>query len=228
MLIKGGEKSEKIMVTGAPRYDSLFRKIGNDKDFFRMRLHLKPKQKYVCLLTSFVPEWNTPEHRLNLLRAVFQSLEKTDFDLLIKLHPREDIKEIQNLIKAISADNRMNQRAKIIDFANVDLFDVILASDIVVSVRTSAVISALLAKKPLILIQYDSSLTEFFPDIEMSIFGVAKSNNDLLYLITKAITNSSLAEASTAKGLEYARRYVPYENATDRVVNCIMELLDKN
>ena len=225
ILIKRGEDPQRIVVTGAPRYDKLFRKMKGDKSDIKKRLGLNRNGKYLCFLTSFLPEWSTAENRKELLTALIESARENDYDLIIKLHPREKKSELQSLVSRVAKTKEVENRVKIFSFEEQELFDVVLASDIVVGVRTSALIAALLAKKPAILINYDPSVIDFFPGIEDKIFGVARSYTELFDMIKDVVRDSNKARESVKRAQEYARKYAPYENATTQVVNCLLELL---
>lgn len=224
ILIKRGEDPEKIEVTGSPVYDKILGKLNEEKSIIRERIGLVQGRIYLCFLTSILPEWSSDGSRLSLLRSLIQAVKRLNCDLLIRLHPRESKQELNCLIAGIAEPEGLS-RIHVMSFEDADLFDVILASDIVVGVRTSALIVALLAKKPSILVSFDRSVTDFFLGIEGNIFGVARSTEQFLDLIEDMKVNEIKVKESVEKGQRYARRYVPYENATDRVVNCILRLL---
>jgi len=111
-------------------------------------------------------------------------------------------------------------------FTEESLFDVVIASDIVVGVRTSALVTAMLAKKPTILINFDPSVADFFPEIEDEIVGIARSNAELSKMMKEVVIDSNNAKDSSRRAEKYARKYVPYDNATDRVIKCFLELIE--
>ena len=224
ILLKRGEDPAKIVVTGSPVYDKTLVKLKENIFSIRERIGLIQSSKYVCFLTSILPEWSEPNSRLALLVNLIKSVEKMNFDLLIRLHPRENKKELEALIANIKKPSNMENRIRVISFEEADLFDVILASDVVVAVRTSALIVGLLAKKPAILISFDRFITDFFPSIESSIYGVAKTPLELSKLLENLKLNSAELADSTERAYKYARRYVPFDNATDKVIKCILSL----
>jgi len=226
ILVKRGEDPEKIIVTGAPRYDRFFKKMKENINDIKRRLGLNPNKKYMCLLTSFLPEWSTAEKHDVLLSTLIDSAKEVNYDLIIKLHPRENKMEVQDLISRIDRMKEYGNRIVIFSFEEAHLSDVVLASDIIIGVRTSALINALLAKKPTILINFDPSVSDFFPEIQGKIFGVARSPTELFEIIKDAVANPSKAKDSVKRAEKYARKYVPYKNATDRVVSCLLELLE--
>ena len=223
VLIERGENPKKIVVTGAPRYDELFKKMNEDNDDIKKRLGLNQNENYLCLLTSFLPECNTMEKYRELLTTVLKSAKKIDYSLIIKLHPREDRGKLQGLINKVAKVTGFESDIAV--FQEENLFDVVLASDIVVSVRTSALITALVTKKPTILINFDPSVNDFYPGIENKIFGVARSHAELFEMIKDVVGDPSKAKDSVKRAEKYARKYIPYENATDRVVSILLELL---
>jgi CDP-glycerol glycerophosphotransferase (TagB/SpsB family) len=225
ILIKRGEDPKKIIITGAPRYDILFRKTKEDKDSLKRRLGLNPDKKYLCLLTSFLPEWSTSESRKQLLSTVIKSAKAIGYDLVIKLHPQEGKSEIQGIVSKVAKTREIENSVTIFPFEEKELFDVILASEIVVGVRTSAFIAALLAKKPAILINFDPSVTDFYPGIENKIFGVARSHAELFEMIKDVVRDPSKARDSIKRAERYARKYSPYKNATTRIISCILDYL---
>jgi hypothetical protein len=225
ILIKRGENPSKIVVTGSPVYDKILSKLEEDITTIRKRLSLNQSSKYVCFLTSILPEWSEPNSRLALLSSLIKSVEKMNCDLLIRLHPRENKRELEVLITNIKKPSSMENRIRVISFEEADLFDIILASDIIVAVRTSALIIGLLAKKPSVLIAFDRFMTDFFSNIEGSIYGVAKTPLELSKLLENLNFNSAELADSTERAYKYARRYVPFDNATDKVIECILGLV---
>jgi len=227
MLLRRGEDPKKIIVTGAPRYDGLFRRMKEDRNNIKRRLGLSPQKKYLCLLTSHLPEWINPERRRGLLETFIGTIKESNVDLIIKLHPQERRSEIQRLVNNVAKTKDVKGRVTISAFGKAaDLFDIIKASDFVVGVRTSAIIPALLAYKPTILINYKPIYADFFPGIEGKIFGVAKSDAELSKMIKEILSDPSKAKESLRRAEKYAKKYVPYQDAIDRVINCLLDLFE--
>lgn len=224
VLIERGEDPKKIVVIGAPRYDGLFKKMGEDRDDIKKRLGLNQNERYLCLLTSFLPECNTMEKYRELLTTVLKSAKKINYALIIKLHPREERGKLQGLINKVAKVTGFESDIAV--FQEENLFDIVLASDIVVSVRTSALITALVTKKTAILINFDPSVDDFYPGIEDKIFGMARSHAELFEMIKDVAGDPARAKDSVERAEKYARKYVPYENATDRVIDIILEMLE--
>lgn len=232
ILIKRGENPEKIFVTGSPVYDKVLEEIIANGEIDWGQIGLVAGKKYICLLTSFAPEWLSNYTRINLLKSIIKFIESVDYDLIVRLHPRESKQEIWKLISSITKSECLDKRIHIISFEDANLFDVLKASDVVVGVRTSALVVAMLMEKPVILINFDKSVTDFFPDIEGQIFGVSESELELVELLKNIASdiksNRRGVDESAKRGRKYALQYAPYNNATDRVVDCILQLIDRN
>jgi len=227
ILLKRGEDPRKIIVTGAPKYDDLFRRMEMSKSSIKKHLGLKQNKRYMCLLTSFLPEWSTPARSRDLLTVVVKSLKEINYDLIIKLHPREDKDKVERLAREVAKSVGFEGNVTVFEFGKGDpLFDVVLASEFIVCVRTSAMLAALIAKKPTILINFVPYVGDFYPGVDDEIFGVARSHAELFEMMSDLGKDLTKARESVRRGEEYARRYVPYKNATSRVVGHILKLIN--
>jgi len=134
-MLELGIKSD-IVVTGQPRFDDIINNRYNDK---------KIREKYmvndfVLILTSIVVVdgiWPS-EKLVGFIRALSDILKDLGKDFIIKIHPRESV----DFYKKIDSELKISKE---------DLYGLIHACDMVVSIPSTTTIESLMFKKTVIL-----------------------------------------------------------------------------
>jgi hypothetical protein len=155
-LSLGTEKS-KLRILGLPLYDKLFNKfteltshdsIETIKERIRKRFKIKPHQKIITLVTTHDEDFI----REKVFRSVVESTEKNDnYFLIVKIHPIETLDYYYNLEKKYHVEN-------LVIIKNINLHDLLVASDVIIGRSSGAQIEAILLDKRVIDLSYEAKL----------------------------------------------------------------------
>lgn len=185
LFISRGVPSSRIIVTGYPLLDEVPEKMSSfNKSLIYEKLKLRSTQKLAVLVTQpFVEDgiWGSAV-RERLVETVIEAskhLENVQF--LVKLHPREDICTYEKIVG--------NQMPILKD---VNLHELLLASDVVLTVSSTVGLWALAYKKPLIILNYLSSGHE---SLYREVAAMVNDPKELITIIRTAISNSNERKA---------------------------------
>ena len=143
VLASHGVPRERMSVTGSPRHDVLLRPLAEDIQKTRARLGVQKNQTMVVFASMHTGGYNETKDRdiYNCLeKSIFKAASQTpEMYLVVKPHPLLNVNKKRNL-----ADKCEN-----IVFADKeeDIRDLIIASDAVVMLGSTATLDALIANK---------------------------------------------------------------------------------
>jgi len=141
LMAIGHYPESKIVVTGQPRTDLIYqnRKNYSKKELYK-RLSLDPEKKLVVFASGPLKELLEMETALTALAEELQKMKKVQ--LVIKLHPN-DRKEYYDGLMA-----RIGYKCVIIK--DIDLYELLSTSDLVMSINSTVMLDALLFGKPVL------------------------------------------------------------------------------
>jgi len=125
------KKIDKIFITGNPAFDKALDCFLNAKI-----KKIKNDNITLCYLTQKHPD------NILIMRELINIIEKYNFNLIVKIHPNEKVKEYLGEI-----DNKRSNKVKVV---NDDLYGNILQSDIIVAISSTSALEAAILDKPLI------------------------------------------------------------------------------
>jgi UDP-N-acetylglucosamine 2-epimerase len=198
LFVCRGIPSSKILVTGYPLLDEVPDKTSAfDKVSIYEKLNLKSNKKLAVLITQpFVEDgyWSSAA-REKLIKSIIEVSECLDIvQFVIKLHPRESVYEYEKIV-----GNRMYL------FKEIDLHELLLASDVVLTVSSTVGLWALAYKKPLIILDYLSSGSDIlYKDVAI----VVNDSKDLPTVITNAISDSNNKTSLFSKNEQFLRDHI--------------------
>jgi len=147
MFLRIGAPKKRIIVTGSARYDKYSKKKNteNKKEKIKENLAISSNLRVVTVTTQ---SFNNDTERKNLNRElILSALDaiKTipNVFLLIKLHPRDNVKEY-NFLKKVS----QTQQAEIKIIKDYNINDILNISDILISRTSTTILSALILGVP--------------------------------------------------------------------------------
>ncbi len=193
-----GIPTSKILVTGYPLLDEIPSRASTFEKypvFKELKLNLN-KKLAVLITQPFVNDgiWDSAV-RENLVKSIAKFSEQlTDVQFVIKVHPRESLDDYEKIV---------GKRIRM--FKEVDLNDLLLASDVVLTVNSTVGLWALAYKKPLVVFDYHLSIPDiFYKDaaIEVKDFG------DLPAVVTNAINESNDKKSVSNKSESFLRDHV--------------------
>ncbi len=188
VLIERGVNPKKIFVTGNPELDASS-KLGNNSDLccLRQNLGIHPLDKVVLLLTSAKVEhghWN-PNMRSIFITNVIDALKPLMINrvrLIIKIHPVENLADYRRIIGS--------NPQQVILRKDIDLFDIIKISDVVVTGYSTTVLEANSLHKPVVLVNTFGE-PEYLPYVEMGLATGVYRLVELRPTVEKMLYNDS-------------------------------------
>ena len=156
-LISNGMSRDRIIITGFPLFDLIpLRKACFNKQKTLEKLGLDKNKPIIVYATqAFVEDgFLNANQRKELAKAVIDSSVSAGIQMIIKVHPREDATDYENL-------SRLYKDVKVIKY--FDLHELILLSDIVITLSSTAGLWALAYEKTLVTIScFPNLYTHFY------------------------------------------------------------------
>lgn len=221
--IKMGVPPEKVFVTGQPGFDRILRKKFN-KNQLMTELSI-PKSKGVVVLATqpLVGSIWTEEDRKKFIEIVCSAMSDfTDKQLVIKLHPAENIESYQEILADIGGD-------KAIICRDVEIHDLLNACDLLMTVHSTVALEAMIFDKPVITINLTGK-PDLFPYAESgAAIGVYKGE-DLVPAISDALYNEAIRKrlAEARKKFVYEYAYLQDGKASKGVADLIIQLIEES
>jgi glycosyltransferase involved in cell wall biosynthesis len=221
--IKMGFPPEKIFVTGQPRFDMVRQKKFN-KNQLMTELSISENKGLVVLATQpLVGSIWAKQDRKKFIEVVCDAMrEFPDKQLVIKLHPSENMKTYQKILA-----NRGKDKA--IVCRDIDLYELLHACELLMTVHSTVALEAMIFDKPVITINLTGK-PDLMPYAKSgAAIGVYKEE-DLVPAIRDAlyseVTRKKLKEAR--KKFVYEHAYIQDGKASERVANLIIQLMKGN
>ena len=222
-------------ITGNLAYDRLYPRTSKDRNHAKSqichRLNLDCAKKTICYLTQSRFLFSTAFWRGNkvdvILKGILGSMTDMwqDTQLIIKVHPHD---EKEDSYERIVAD--LAGKAKVVIVKDVDVFDVLEVSDLVIMVdRSSSGLEALILDKPLIAVELHRRLIEV-PFIEEGVAVGVKRVEDIAGAIKGCLYDEEMREGLKLNRKKFISDYV-YKidgKATQRVLGLVTALAEKS
>ena len=217
-FISYGWPEESVFVIGQPRLDLIFRKAFNrDEPLSKLGI---PKDRNMVLLATqpLLSFWNRKDHKEFVAAIVTSTDNFSDEELVIKLHPEEHIEDYQAILKEIGREN-------IVLCKDVDIYDLINACSLLMTVHSTTAMEAIILHKPVLCIDFTGRCPiEVYTESGAAI-GV-KQKEELVPAIRR-----SLYDRQTNEQLEQGRKrflkehiYKPDGQTSQRVAELIIHL----
>ncbi len=221
MLEKMGVKTSKIRVVGNPLWDRIYYLLCNvDKSKIRdalfQKFSLDPKLKLLVFTTQ--PKENVMSYITFLLKDVLEHL--LDFALIIKVHPAENVAFYNKLLN----DFKEQDRVRVLK--SVDIHELLLASDIVLTLKSTTGFEAMMLEKPVVIINLKEGHTTFpyTPhEATLHVHDLESLTQALKKLAYDQQMRKRLVNAS--KEVVYGLAYKQDGLATNRVIQLIKEII---
>mgnify|MGYP006079336947 FL=1 len=211
--------SKKLVMTGNPRYDELFRRESKgDKNNILITLSGVASTAWTTFYSiSLVLKYE------KMFRQVLKSLAKLDKKVTIKVHPTQD-----SIINVQKITNELLPNATILKNANT--YDLISQSDVVISPPSSVITEALILNKPVFLFKFlenDSGI----PYEKYNAVVATENENSIDFKINQILFDQGIRnklEIGRKEFLKYALEY--RENSSEQVIKLIRNMTssDKN
>jgi len=216
-LVNNGFQKSTLVLTGSPMYDTAFQKLQNYKPSLR-----KDNKIHVLLVTTSMYEhgfW-TRKQRDTVTKEIVATIHqhKDEMSLAVKIHPSSEVlSDYESIINPIDPSIPIYQKGSILEF--LDDADVIISF-----VTSSALVYALIARKPII-------ICDFFPFdkdtfVERGLALYCKSSSEIIPTIRKTLISNPASE----KKVDYFIKDFFYKSdgrAAERLCDAIMTLIEK-
>jgi len=230
-LIRLGVDQSKIVITGNPAHDDLYKwrsEFTTDK-ILRVRKHIGINPDDLMVLFASQPlsdlfgtDVSNPMYpgytEKTVLSALVRSLEEIQKDeprkiiLVVRPHPRENL-------DTYPAMN--NEKLQVSVLADGDSRDLVMAADIVVGMTTMLLVEACYLGKIVVSLQPGILITDPLPTNHMGLSLAIYSYEDISEKLTKLIQETATRE-NQIRNLET----IQLDNgATERVARCIYNLI---
>jgi len=139
---------DSVVIAGHPRYDILARasEIYSREAFFR-KMGLEPNKKLIFITTDGLPECRVSNNVYGLLRVCSKMSDRAQ--VLIKPHPNNVDRELY-----LRANNELG--AKAIITSDLNLYEAIYASDVLITWFSTTAVEAILLDRPVIVLNLTS------------------------------------------------------------------------
>lgn len=194
-LNKWTDNTVSILALGAPRYDYL----NNKKKKYSVDMKTKYNIPASNKIITFVSEGEPYDNNLTLqsLKEMLSYLPES-VSLVIKLHPRENLKE-SNIKKEIKNMFGMNEINRTFFIRNeLDFYDVLANSDLVISTVSTGISEAIAMN--ILTLQVNFTGISYPENLDLSYFGGMNPISDTEILI-KHVTSSLMNDVEYKKAL---------------------------
>jgi len=206
--------SEKLVMTGNPRYDGLFRReTKGDKNNILITLSGIASTAWTTFYSiSLVQKYE------RMFREILKSLAKLDKKVTIKIHPNQD-----SIINVHKITNEILPNAIILKNANT--YDLISQSDVVISPPSSVITEALILNKPVFLFKFvenDSGI----PYEKYNAVVATEDENMIDFKINQILFDQEIRnklETGRSEFLKYALEH--HGNSSEQIIELIRNMI---
>lgn len=201
LLLKRGISPDKLIISANPRWDELFfKKEHPQKEAICDKLNINSDKKLIVLTTTFLSPYMRKEEYKKLIKNVCAAL-KGDFlcHLVIKLHPADNN---GNLAYAVCRETGIENVTIIRD---IDIFDLISASTLLITSYSTAGLEAIMMDKPVMAVNLSMVRPEMSPFVSAGVAVGVYKEEALAGALKDILENRQLQEK-----LKIARqRFIP-------------------
>jgi len=215
VYVQSGIPEEKIIITGNPRFDTLFKRNRiEDRNKIFAKYKLDPNKKLIVFTSQPIQE------REKLLNAVFNTLKKLpEMQLIVKLHPSESALLYYQIMDMIKLNN-----AIIVE--DIEIYELLNAADCVLTSFSATGLEAMMLDKPVISINLTGELDRM-PYAESGAALGVYHEDELAPAIMRALINDAVREKLKVSREKFVERY-NYKmdgQAAKRVIDLFDEII---
>ena len=213
-----GYSPEAVRVAGAPQFDPHFRVRTPRAEFFR-RIGADPSRKLIALTTTPRSLHSHHDHVLRVLAAAMDSGQLANAQVLVRLHPRDEVEAYRDLtgLPHVIIEKPFRDTVKVADGLAIDVMpehqkhlgDTLCHADVVVNVASTISVEACIFDTPVVNICFDGpgespyvksarryySFTHYLNITSRNAVRVAKSPAELVGAVAAYLADPSLDAA---------------------------------
>jgi CDP-glycerol glycerophosphotransferase (TagB/SpsB family) len=222
LLVRHGVPQEKTVITGQPRFDDLGRQTNNTAHL-RQRLGFPASHKLILWATTpFVPRvsYDFPDRNRRYLQALLELLTRElSWNLVIKLHPRDQRAYYETALAEVES----SVRSRVCVLQEEDIQQLLLIADVLLAWNTSVIQEAVLAKKPIIGLNF-FAFPEAISSVSEGVALPARDAEELSQALRGVFAND---ESTLAAMVEARQKYIARHLKADErtAVERIIELI---
>lgn len=168
LLQRDNVPENQIIISGQPRYE-IYRNQKNILKYIqRTKDYTSYKKPYILLFLS-----NLYFDPFPLVGIILQFILRTDYNLIIKLHPSQDLDEYKRFVDASKSKIKVN----VVKYAKLP--NLILNAEFIISMPSAVVTESLVAKKAILLVDFSTRNEMIYEElIKEELVLIAKSKED--------------------------------------------------
>ena len=210
---------DKFIVTGSPKENTLKRAI-NSYNKKRIKSELGIKSRDVIIL--FAARFPVTRDLFRIDGLLRHLKDKKNILLIVKIHPAEVKTDIEKYFKQF--------KKKVIFLKRFDFTKLLKIADIVISTRECTTASdAIMADKPLILIDYNKTFDQTLTDIPTYLsdtpFIIAKNDLQLITSLDKLSKNKRERAKLIKKMQEFNQKHGNNKQSDKNIIRIILEII---
>ena len=220
---RDGIPPEHLFTIGQPRFD-LIQKQEYDQKRLQMELGIPKDKGIIILATQPMVEsylW-TEKDREKFIQVIVGGMKDfPDKQLVIKLHPDENIDIYRRLLNNIGDDRTVICR-------EADIYELLNACDLLITFYSTVALEAMLFNKPVITVNLFSK-TDIFPYAQSGAAIGVYQEKELVPAIKKALYDNSVREelAKKSRAFTCEQIYKPDGQASKRGAELILQLVEQ-
>ena len=215
LVEKGNYTNDNVIITGQPRLDIAYRNKANySKKAFYRKFGIESSKKLVV----YASEPMKGEFKAAFSAVVKALKQLENAALVVKLHPKEEPSVYKQVLKEM--------RYKAIVSKDIDLYETIACSDVVIAIHSTAILEALALEMPVIQLNLMEKYDVFGKTAKKAII-FADSEKRLLHAIRMALYDKSYLRDFSKKTKKFISDYF-YKidgKSTERFINYLKEIL---
>lgn len=220
--IKMGAPADRVFITGQPRFDLIGRTESN-RGLIMAELGLPENQDIIVLATQPLGALWTEKDKKEFIQTVVGAvIEFPEKRLIIKLHPSEKIEEYQEMLAGMD-DN------KAIICQSIDLYGLLNACDLLMTVHSTVALEAMILNKPVITINL-TGRPDAMPYAQSGAALGVYRKEDLAPSIRKALYDPEVSKETERNRRKFVSEHA-YKldgQATKRVAALIIRLIEES
>ena len=189
LLIDRGVDPASIIITGQPRYDSLFHLRNSSYYDEKIRLQTKEEKKIILFTGELLDKYKTNDLDDKQLIEVLKTIAKhfsATHHLIIKTHPSESINDY---------DRYLNDEDRFfISVRDDNLFNLLGSADVLITQGSTVMLEAMVCKKPVVILDL-RRLRKNRPLMQSGALLVVYDREELISKVEKALFDKSTRES---------------------------------
>lgn len=216
-LTKMGYDKDRLVMTGNPRYDNIKNlDPATIRKLLSKKIEINFERPIILIATS-----GYDKNEVNWISHVVRYANEKNYEIIIKFHPLFELERSKDL-----SEKTTGMKFYFLKYSDIEINEVTSVSNIVITDNSSTGMIAILADKPVIVVNFRG---EKYPDNRYDEYGVAllaESIKELELCIDKALFDKHIQKQLT----EYRKKYQYWYNYRNdgMAASRIFEILTKH